>query len=103
MNQTTITKDFEQLMTGDQPLVLDFYADWCAPCRIQGPIFAQAEAALAGQAVLRKVNIEREPALAAQFGVMSIPTIAVVKGGKLVFQNVGVTSKDEIIAAVRGA
>ena len=89
------------LQTAEKPMVLDFYADWCGPCRMQGPLFQQAEAALQGQAEFYKVDIEAQPALAARFEVMSIPTIAIVQGGQVRWRRVGVTGKDEIVAAVR--
>ena len=102
MSQTLLPKELDTLLqTSEKPVVLDFYADWCGPCRMQGPIFQQAEAALAGQAEFHKVDIDAQPELAARFQVMSIPTIAVVHGGQLRWRNVGVTGKDEIVAAVR--
>ena len=101
MPQNLLTKDFETaLQAGGLPMVLDFYADWCAPCRMQGPIFQQAEAALQGKASFYKVNIEEQPELAARFGVRSIPTIAVVHGGQEKWRSVGVTSAEEIAKAV---
>ena len=89
------------LQTAEKPMVLDFYADWCGPCRMQGPLFRQAEAALQGQAEFYKVDIDAQPALAARFEVMSIPTIVIVQAGQVRWRRVGVTGKDEIIAAVR--
>jgi len=104
MSKQLLTQNLEAtLQNPEQPVVLDFYADWCGPCRMQGPLFAQAEAALQGQAEFVKVDIERQPELAARFGVMSIPTIVVVKGGQTRWRNVGVTGKDEIVSAVRQA
>ena len=101
MSQKLLTKDFDAaLQAGGIPMVLDFYADWCAPCRMQAPIFQQAEAALQGQASFYKVNIEEQPELAARFGVMSIPTIVAIHNGQPRWRSVGVTSKDEIVAAV---
>ena len=95
-------QDFETaLQTGGKPLVLDFYADWCGPCRMQAPLFQQAETALNGQAAFYKIDIEKQPELAARFQVMSIPTIVIVQGGETRWRNVGVTGKDEIVAAVR--
>jgi len=101
MSQTVASLELETILqTSEKPVVLDFYADWCVPCRMQAPIFKQAEAALQGQAEFYKVDIDAQPALAARFEVMSIPTIAIVRGGKLCWRNVGVTGKDEIVAAV---
>ena len=106
MSQTLLTRDLRDfetaLQTGEKPMVLDFYADWCGPCRMQGPLFQQAEAALQGRAQFYKIDIEQQPELAARFGVMSIPTIVVAQGGQARWRSVGVTGKEEIVAAVQG-
>ena len=102
MSQQLLTQELDNApQAGEKPLVLDFYADWCGPCRMQAPLFQQAEAALQGQAEFRKVDIEQQPQLAERFGVMSIPTIVIVQGGQACWRSVGVTGKDEIVAAVR--
>jgi len=88
------------LQTAEKPVVLDFYADWCMPCRMQAPYFQQAEAALRGQAEFYKVDIEALPELAERFEVRSIPTIVIVRGGQQRWRNVGVTMKEEIMEAV---
>ena len=102
MSKPLLTQELETaLRAGEKPLVLDFYADWCGPCRMQAPLFQQAEAALQGQAEFRKVDIEQQPELAERFGVMSIPTIVIVQGGQTRWRSVGVTGKEKIVAAVR--
>jgi len=102
MSQKLLERDFETaLQTSEIPMVLDFYADWCMPCRMQAPQFQQAEAALQGRAAFYKVDIDEMPALAARFGVMSIPTIVALHGGQVRWKSVGVTGKDEIVAAVQ--
>lgn len=94
-----ITKEnFEaEVLHADRPVLLDFYADWCGPCRMVGPIVAEIAEARSDTKV-GKINVDEQQELAAQFGVMSIPMLAVVKDGKLVNQVVGYRSKDQIEA-----
>lgn len=66
----------------DLPIVVDFWAPWCGPCKMMAPVFEQVAGEVSPQVILAKVNTEAEQALAAQFGIRSIPTLAVFKGGK---------------------
>ena len=100
----TVLQDLETaLQDAEKTMVLDFYADWCMPCRMQAPLFQQAQEELRGQAEFFKVNIDQMPTLAMRYEVMSIPTIVVVRGGQVRWRNVGVAGKAEIVAAVKKA
>ncbi len=92
---------FEQAVAGDKPVLVDFFATWCGPCRMIAPIVAELAGELDGQAVVGKVDVDEEPGLAQRFGVMSIPTLIVLKGGKVVEQAVGARGKADIAAMVR--
>ena len=101
MSQKLLPSELETILqTTEKPVALDFYADWCMPCRMQAPYFQQAEAALRGQAEFYKVDIEAQPELAARFEVRSIPTVVIVRGGQTRWRHVGVAGKDDIAAAV---
>ena len=93
----TITKDnfSKEVMESAQPVLLDFWANWCGPCRMLSPIIDEIGEETAGIKV-GKVNVDEQRELAAQFGVMSIPTLVVIKNGKAVKHSVGVQTKDRI-------
>jgi len=78
------------------PVLVDFWAPWCAPCRQAAPHVQQLAADVAGRAVVLKVNTEREPELAARFGVRGIPSFVVLRGGRVVTQRVGLADRREM-------
>ena len=86
-----------EVLNSEMPVLLDFWAPWCGPCRMVGPIVDE----IADERVdikVGKVNVDEQPELAAQFGVMSIPTLVVMKGGKVVNKMVGARPKAQILA-----
>lgn len=86
-----------EVLNSNKPVLLDFYADWCGPCRMVGPIVSDI-ANERSDVKVGKINVEEQPELAAQFQVMSIPMLAVIKNGKLENQVVGFRSKKQIEA-----
>ena len=94
-----LTKDnFEaEVMNCDKPVLIDFYADWCGPCRMVAPIVAEI-AEEHPEYKICKVNVDEEGALAEKFEVMSIPTLFVIKDGKIADQSVGARPKAQILA-----
>ena len=89
-------ENFEQVKQSEKTVLLDFYADWCGPCRMVSPIVDEI-AEENPQYLVGKVNVDAEQELAMQFGVMSIPTLVVLKNGKTVNQAVGVRAKAQIL------
>ena len=83
-------------------VLVDFWAPWCGPCRMQGPILEQIVGKVAG-AKIAKLNVDEAPAIAAKFGVQSIPTLLVLKNGRVVQQFVGVQQAPALIAALEAA
>ena len=100
MKTMIITKDnFEvEVINSDKPVLLDFWASWCGPCRMIAPVVEEIADESTGVVKVGKVNVDEEPELAGAFKVMSIPTLAVVKNGKIVSSSVGVKSKSAIKA-----
>jgi len=106
MSVKTITvSNFEAtVLQADKPVLVDFWADWCGPCRMISPIIDElSESELKNKAVIGKVNVDEESELAQRFGVMSIPTLIVFKGGKPVNKSVGVKPREAIVQMVNNA
>lgn len=92
---------FEQtVLKNDKPVLVDFWAVWCGPCQMQGPIVEEVAKEMEGKAVVGKVNVDENPGTAGQYGVMSIPTLIIFKGGQPVKQFVGVQSKEILTSAL---
>lgn len=87
----------EEVMNSDKPVLLDFWASWCGPCRMVSPIVDEI-AEERSDIKVGKINVDEQSELAAQFGIMSIPTLVVMKDGKIVNQSVGAKPKSEILA-----
>lgn len=86
-----------EILSSDRPVLLDFWAPWCGPCRMVSPIVDEIAAERADIKV-GKINVDEQPELAAQFSVMSIPTLVVIKGGKVTNRTVGAQPKEQILS-----
>lgn len=90
--------NFEQYLNGDKPLVVDFWAEWCGPCRMISPIVEELSKEYEGRIVVGKCNVDEENDLMAKFGVRNIPTILFFKGGELAERHVGALGKADLAA-----
>ena len=97
MSVISVNKDnFETVKSSEKTVLLDFYADWCGPCRMVSPIVDEI-AEERSDLLVGKVNVDNEPELAEQFGVFSIPTLVVMKNGEIVNQSTGARPKNQIL------
>lgn len=98
----TITSDnFQTLLGGDLPLMIDFWAPWCGPCRMVGPSIERLAEQYAGRAVVGKLNVDDETAIAQNFRIMSIPTVMVFKNGQPIESVVGARSFEDFEALLK--
>ena len=86
-----------EVLKSTQPVLADFWAEWCGPCKMLGPVIEEIAAEQDGRVKVVKVNVDNNPQLAARFGVQSIPTLLYFLGGKVIHQTVGVVGKKAIL------
>ena len=105
MAELNITSlNFEnEVLNADKPVLLDFYADWCGPCKMLAPVLHEIAEENAGTLKVGKINVDEQMELAMRFQVSSIPMLVVFKGGKAIAKSVGYRPKSEIAAMVEGA
>ena len=94
--QQLTDSDFESTVNAGKPVFVDFWAPWCGPCRIVGPIVEELAPSYEGKAVIAKMNVDDNPMVAQRFGVTSIPTLMMFKNGQLVDRMVGAAPKDRL-------
>ena len=90
------SENFEEIKAGGKTVLIDFYADWCGPCKMMSPVIDKI-AEEKPEIAVGKVNVDDEPNLAESFGVMSIPTLVVIKNGEVAEKSVGVVPKEKIL------
>jgi thioredoxin 1 len=85
--------NFDELIKSDQPVLVDFWAEWCGPCKMIGPIVEELAGEFEGQAVIAKMDVDSNPGISMRFGIRSIPTLMVFKNGEMVDKQVGLVPK----------
>jgi thioredoxin 1 len=97
---TVTNENFEELKNSEKTVLLDFYADWCGPCKMVSPMIDQI-AEEHPEYLVGKVNVDDEEDIAEAFGIMSIPTLVVLKGGEIAQKSVGVIPKEQILSLLK--
>ena len=102
MSVITVTKDNfqKEVIDSSVPVLMDFWASWCGPCKMLSPVIDEISEETAGIKVC-KVNVDEQPELAGQFGVMSIPTLVVMKNGKIANKSLGAQPKTSVLALLK--
>jgi len=92
---------FKDLVTGDQPVLVDFFATWCGPCKALAPILVDVAKTLDGEARVVKIDVDRNPAISQAYQVQGVPTLALFKDGKILWRQSGVLPAQSIVQQVR--
>ncbi|WP_340154472.1 thioredoxin [uncultured Winogradskyella sp.] len=94
---------FSEIINQDQPVLVDFFADWCGPCKTLGPILKQVKDQLGDDVAIIKIDVDKNQPLAAKYQVRGVPTMLLFKNGKQVWRQSGVLQKDDIINVIKNS
>jgi thioredoxin 1 len=90
------------VLKSKEPVLVDFWAEWCGPCRIVSPVLEEVAGELAGKLKVVKLNVDENPQTASKYGIMSIPTLMIFKGGEMASRQIGAAPKSKIVQWING-
>jgi thioredoxin 1 len=96
-----VESSFHQIINNEKPVLIDFYADWCGPCKTMAPILKQSKDELGEAVSIVKIDVDKNQELATKYQVKGVPTLMLFKNGKMLWRQSGVISKDQIIQLVK--
>lgn len=88
--------NFSNIIQGDQPVIVDFFAEWCGPCKVQSPILKELASELGDKVKVIKIDVDKNPQIASQYSVQGVPTLMLFKNGKQLFRQSGVMNKAQL-------
>lgn len=91
---------FNDLINGDTPVLVDFHADWCGPCKMQAPILKEVSAETDGKVRIVKIDVDKNPAVASQYNISGVPTLILFKNGQPVWRQSGVAMKQQLLSLI---
>ena len=93
--------NFQDIIQSEKPVLIDFLATWCGPCQYQAPILEEVASELGEGARILKIDVDRNQAVAAQYGVRSVPTLMIFKGGEVMWREAGVKEKEQLVTLLK--
>jgi len=93
--------NFQDVIQSEKPVLIDFFATWCGPCQYQAPILEEVASELGEGARILKIDVDRNQAVAAQYGVRSVPTLMIFKGGEVMWREAGVKEKEQLVTLLK--
>ncbi len=100
MEATQSKNSFWDIINADKPVLVDFYADWCGPCKMMTPVIEQLKTAVGDKARILKINVDMAPAVSSQYGVTGVPTFILFKKGNIVWRQSGAMGMDQLKRAI---
>ena len=92
--------NFSDLIKSDKPVLIDFHATWCGPCKMMGPILQDVSKRIGGRAKVLKIDVDKNPKVAAKYQVQGVPTLMVFKEGKMLWRQSGVVQADQLVSVL---
>jgi thioredoxin 1 len=96
-----MTKTFNELIQSDKPVIVDFFAEWCGPCKSMAPILKDVKDNVGESATIIKIDVDKNPATSSQYQIQGVPTLIIFKQGKTVWRKSGVVSKNELLNTLK--